>query len=489
MTRPVPEVARPHGTGLADGPAAGRRRFTIGEAAARCGLTEHTLRWYERIGLLPEVGRSRAGQRSYTERDLYWLNFLSKLRLTGMPVADMIRYTDLVRAGSHTAPQRRALLEQARVSVRRQIADLRDALTMLDYKIATYSGAVDPADLERMGMMASVRRLPAVPLGTGGPQAGLQGLGCMGISEFYGATDPAEARAVLDAALDLGVTMFDSADVYGDGKNEEFLGPFLRAHRDQVLVATKFGLVRNPGPGGRHVDNTPAYARAAVEASLRRLGVDVIDLYYAHRRDPQVPVEEMMTALGGLVTAGKVRFLGLSEVTGEELRRAHAVHPVTAIQSEWSLLSRDVERTAVPAAAELGIAFVAYSPLGRGFLAGAFTDATQLGPGDFRRHQPRYNGPNAGRNAALLAPVHAIAHDRAITPAQVALAWAHQRASVHGLTVVPIPGTRRRTRLAENVAAASIRLSPAELAALEPLASEVAGDRYPDMSTTSAARE
>ena len=332
--------------------------------------------------------------------------------------------------------------------------------------------------------------IPTTVLGTEGPVVGLQGLGCMGMSEFYGDTDTAEALATLDRALELGVTLFDTADMYGNGENEKLIGPFVRANRDRVVLATKFAVDRRADdPAHRGVRNDPAYIRQAVDASLSRLGVDVIDLYYMHRRTPEVPLAESVGAMGELVQAGKVKYLGLSEVTGPELREAHAVHPIAAVQSEWSLFSRDVERTAVPAAAELGVAFVPYSPLGRGFLTGAFANATELGAGDFRQYQPRFTGDNAVHNAALLAPVQKIAAAHGVTPAQVALAWVQQQAEVHGLTVVPIPGTRKRSRLEENVAATALRLDADELAALEPIAAQVVGDRYPDMSTTSAGRE
>lgn len=327
-------------------------------------------------------------------------------------------------------------------------------------------------------------------LGKGGPVVGIQGLGCMGMSEFYGDTDETAARATLDAALAAGVTLFDTADVYGRGANEEFLAPFVAAHRGEITLATKFAIERSDDPAYRGVRNDPAYVREAVEGSLRRLGVDVIDLYYMHRRDPAVPLAESVGAMAELVREGKVRHLGLSEVTGAELREAHAVHPIAALQSEWSLFSRDVERSAVGAAAELGVAFVPYSPLGRGFLTGAFADAdTELSAGDFRRAQPRFTGENAKTNAALLAPVREIAAAHGVTAAQVALAWVHQRSAVHGLTVVPIPGTRRPGRLAENTAASRVTLTAADLALLEPIASRVAGARYPDMTSTSAARE
>ncbi|MFG3354788.1 aldo/keto reductase [Streptomyces sp. NPDC048001] len=329
-----------------------------------------------------------------------------------------------------------------------------------------------------------------VRLGAQGPLVGVQGLGCMGMSEFYGATDESAARETLDTALERGVTLLDTADIYGRGANEEFLAPFVAAHRDEITIATKFAVDRSAGDERRMVRNDPAYIRQAVEGSLRRLGVDVIDLYYMHRRDPAVPLAESVGAMGELVERGLVRHLGLSEVTGAELREAYAVHPIAALQSEWSLFSRDVERSAVGAAAELGVAFVPYSPLGRGFLTGAFADAgTDLGTDDFRRYQPRFTGENAAANAALLKPVHEIAAARGATAAQVALAWVQQRAEVHGLAVVPIPGTRKPSRLRENVAATGLHLDAEELAALEPIADRVAGDRYPDMSTTSAARE
>ncbi|MGW1102567.1 aldo/keto reductase [Streptomyces sp. NPDC002540] len=334
-------------------------------------------------------------------------------------------------------------------------------------------------------------KIATVELGNGGPQVGAQGLGCMGMSEFYGDTDEPSARETLETALAAGVTLFDTADVYGLGANEEFLAPFVGAHRDEITLATKFAIERKrDDPHYRGVRNDPAYIRQAVENSLRRLNTDVIDLYYMHRRDPAVPLAESVGAMAELVRQGKVKQLGLSEVTGAELREAYAVHPIAALQSEWSLFSRDVERSAVPAAVELGVTFVPYSPLGRGFLTGAFTDAAKdLSKGDFRQFQPRFTGDNAKVNAALLEPVHKIAAAHGVSAAQVALAWVQQRAQVHGLTVVPIPGTRRSSRLLENVAATRLTLTDQELALLEPIAGQVAGDRYPDMSSTSAARE
>ncbi|MGP3632051.1 aldo/keto reductase [Streptomyces sp. 24-1644] len=336
----------------------------------------------------------------------------------------------------------------------------------------------------------SDNKIATVRLGSDGPQVGVQGLGCMGMSEFYGDTDEAAARDTLEAALDAGVTLFDTADVYGRGANEEFLAPFVGAHRDEITLATKFAIERTDDPHYRGIRNDPAYIQQAVEASLRRLNTEVIDLYYMHRRDPIVPLAESVGAMAELVRQGKVKQLGLSEVTGAELREAHAVHPIAALQSEWSLFSRDVERSAVGAAVELGVTFVPYSPLGRGFLTGAFADAGKdLAEGDFRKFQPRFTGENAKTNAALLEPVHKIAAAHGATAAQVALAWVQQRAEVHGLAVVPIPGTRKRSRLLENVGATRLTLTGEELALLEPIAGQVAGDRYPDMSSTSAARE
>ncbi|MFI0906503.1 aldo/keto reductase [Streptomyces sioyaensis] len=340
-------------------------------------------------------------------------------------------------------------------------------------------------------MSNAIEQIRTVELGTGGPLVGVQGFGAMGISAAYGETDDATARDTLAATVEAGVTLIDTADMYGAGANEEFLAPFVAAHRDEITLATKFGFeYRADDPGHRGIRNDPGYVKRAVEASLRRLNVEVIDLYYMHRRDPAVPLAESVGTMGELVREGKIKHLGLSEVTGAELHEAYAVHPIAAVQSEWSLFSRDVERSAVGAAASLGVAFVPYSPLGRGFLTGAFTDAsTDLSSSDFRQLLPRFTGDNAKANAALLAPLHKIAADHGATAAQIALAWVQQRAQAHGLTVVPIPGTRRRSRLLENAAATRITLTAAELALLEPLAGRVAGDRYSDMSLTSVGRE
>ncbi|MEU5544894.1 aldo/keto reductase [Streptomyces sioyaensis] len=337
----------------------------------------------------------------------------------------------------------------------------------------------------------SSKKIETVELGTGGPRVGVQGLGCMGMSFAYGPTDAGEARATLERALELGVTLYDTADMYGMGENEKFLAPFLRAHRDEVVLATKFAISLDPqDPTKRIIRNDPAYIRESVEGSLQRLGVDEIDLYYMHRRNPDVPIEESVGAMAELVAEGKVKHLGLSEVTGPELRAAQAVHPIAALQSEWSLFSRDIEQGVVPAAAELGVGVVPYSPLGRGFLTGAFVSADkELTADDFRRTQPRFTGDNAAANAALLEPVRSIAEAHGATPGQIALAWLQQQATARGLAVVPIPGTRKRSRIEENAAATGIRLTEQDLALLEPIAGKVAGARYADMSATSAGRE
>ncbi|MGW0736928.1 aldo/keto reductase [Streptomyces sp. NPDC002851] len=342
-----------------------------------------------------------------------------------------------------------------------------------------------------MSTTTNTQQIAKTSLGTGGPEVGVQGLGCMGMSFAYGPTDGDEARATLERALELGVTLYDTADMYGMGENEKFIAPFVRAHRDEIVLATKFGIVLDPDdPAKRGISNDPAYIRQCIEGSLSRLGVDVIDLYYMHRRDVNVPIEETVGVMAELVAEGKVKQLGLSEVTGPELRAAHAVHPIAAVQSEWSVFSRDVEAGVVPAVKELGVTFVPYSPLGRGFLTGAFTNATsELSESDNRRTMPRFNGDNAAANAALLEPMRKVATDRGVSLGQIALAWVHQQAEVHDLPVVPIPGTRKRTRVEENTAATRLTLTEQELALLEPIAGQVAGDRYADMRFASAGRE
>jgi len=303
------------------------------------------------------------------------------------------------------------------------------------------------------------------------------GLGCMGMSEFYGPTDEKEALATLDRAREMGVVFLDTADAYGTGANEELVARAIRGRRDQFVIATKFGLVRDrTNPQARGVSGRPEYVRSACEASLRRLGVETIDLYYQHRIDPAVPIEETVGAMAALVREGKVRHLGLSEAGSDSLRRAQGVHPIAALQSEYSLWSRDPEDDVLETCRALGIGFVAYSPLGRGFLTGELRRFEDLAPDDFRRQSPRFQGDNFARNLALVDRLTAMARDRGVTAAQLALAWVLSR----GDDVVPIPGTKRRARLEENVAAVDLTLSPADLATLDALAPRgaAAGDRY-----------
>lgn len=317
--------------------------------------------------------------------------------------------------------------------------------------------------------------LPKIRLGTDGPLVGIQGLGCMGMSEFYGATDLAQARATLDQALDLGVTLFDTADMYGLGANESFLSDFVRGNRSQVVIATKFGYTRTPAdPDDWSLSNHPAYIRRAVEQSLARLNIDVIDVYYMHRRTPDVPLEESVGAMADLVAQGKVRALGLCEVSADELRRAHAIHPIAALQSEWSLFSRTIEQQVVPAASSLGITVVPFAPLGRGLLTGKGFSAT-LGANDSRRSFPRFQRQNQEANAQLVSTLDALALRKGISSAQLGLAWLYARARQLDVALVPIPGTRRPARLSENVGAASVSLTDDELAAIAPLAEAVKG--------------
>ena len=310
-----------------------------------------------------------------------------------------------------------------------------------------------------------------------GLQVSAQGLGCMGMTWAYGSVDESIARETLLAAVDAGVTLFDTADVYGPFTNEELVGSTLQPVRDQVLIATKFGNKILPD-GTRTIDGTPAYVHQACDASLQRLGIDVIDLYYPHRVDANVPIEETVGAMGELVAAGKVRHLGLSEAGADTIRRANATHRITALQTEYSLWSRDVEAEVLATVRELGIGFVAYSPLGRGFLTGAIRERDSLAEDDFRRRSPRFAEGNLEHNLALLDALESIATDLDATPAQVALAWV----LAQGEDIVPIPGTTKRHHLEQNLATLGLRLSDAHLASMREAAErhEVAGTRYPE---------
>ncbi|PYP36063.1 MAG: aldo/keto reductase [Gemmatimonadetes bacterium] len=303
------------------------------------------------------------------------------------------------------------------------------------------------------------------------------GLGCMGMSEFYGALDDAESVATIHRALDLGITLLDTADVYGPHTNERLVGRAIAGQRDAIVLATKFGIMRGPDPKSRGVNGRPEYVRASCDASLQRLGVDHIDLYYQHRVDPNVPIEETVGAMADLVGQGKVRYLGLSEAAPATIRRAHAVHPISALQTEYSLWSREPEAEILPTCRELGIGFVAYSPLGRGFLTGRFRRFEDLPPDDYRRTVPRFQGENFEKNLGLVKRVEEIAREKGCTPAQLALAWL----LAQGEDIVPIPGTKQRRRLEENAASTNVTLTAAELRRIAAVAPQgvAAGERYP----------
>jgi aryl-alcohol dehydrogenase-like predicted oxidoreductase len=318
-------------------------------------------------------------------------------------------------------------------------------------------------------------------LGREGLQVSAMGLGCMGMSEFYGTPDEGESIATIRRALDLGVNLIDTADMYGPFTNEQLVGKAIKSRRDEVILATKFGNQRRPDGSFLGINGKPEYVRQACEGSLKRLGVDHIDLYYQHRVDPTVPIEETVGTMSDLVREGKVRYLGLSEAAPDTIRRANAVHPISALQTEYSLWTRDPEDGILETVRELEIGFVAYSPLGRGFLTGQIRRPDDLAPDDFRRRNPRFQGENFQRNLQLVDRVREIAAEKHVTPAQLALAWV----LAQGNDIVPIPGTKRRRYLEENVAALQIKLTPADLARLDEAAPKgiTAGNRYPDMST------
>lgn len=315
-------------------------------------------------------------------------------------------------------------------------------------------------------------------LGTQGLTVSAIGLGCMGMSEFYGEGDEAESIATIHRARELGVSFLDTADMYGAGENERLVGRAISGHRDQFVLATKFGVMRGDDGSWLGISGSPEYVRDAIDASLGRLGVDYVDLYYQHRVDPGVPIEETVGAMAEAVASGKVRYLGLSEASPETIRRAHQVHPISALQTEFSLFERSAEAEILPTVRELGIGFVPYSPLGRGFLTGRFRSAKDFGAGDFRDGDPRMSEENFEANLAIVEEVHRIAAAHDVSPAQLAIAWV----LAQGSDLAPIPGTRRVSRLEENSAATAIELSDGELASLDALPAP-RGDRYADMSS------
>jgi aryl-alcohol dehydrogenase-like predicted oxidoreductase len=321
-------------------------------------------------------------------------------------------------------------------------------------------------------------------LGPDGPEVSAIGLGCMGMSAFYGTSDEGESLRTIERALDLGCNFLDTSDMYGPHTNERLVGRAIKDRRNEVFLATKFGIKIEPGPDGtpiRSIEGRPEYVRAACDASLQRLGVDHIDLYYQHRVDPNTPIEETVGAMAQLVAAGKVRHLGLSEASAQTIRRAHEVHPIAAVQSEYSLWTRDVEPEIMPTLDELGIALVAYSPLGRGFLSGRFSSPEELDDGDFRRYGPRFTGENLLENRKLAERVRELASEKELTPGQLALAWVMHR----GEHVVPIPGTKRVSYLEENLAAADVQLSEEDVERIADAVPTATGARYDEQGMRS----
>lgn len=340
--------------------------------------------------------------------------------------------------------------------------------------------------------MTTAKSVPTATLGDELTVSAI-GFGAMALAPVYGEVDDTESLATLHRSVDIGVTFIDTANIYGGGNNEKLISRLLADRRDEVTVATKFGIAGNPvdrAAGRPGIRGDAAYVRQCIDESLQRLGTDVVDLYYMHRRDVNVPIEETVGAMAELVAAGKVRHLGLSEVTADELRAAAAIHPIAAVQSEWSIWSRDVERNVVPAAAALGVGFVPYSPLGRGFLTGTVRSAADLSSGnDFRKNMPRFRDGALDANLAVVAVVRSVAEQVGATPAQVALAWLRYRAEALNVASVPIPGTRRATRVEENVGSLAVSLTPEQLTALDAAGAQVSGQRFEDLSWVSAGRE
>ncbi len=340
--------------------------------------------------------------------------------------------------------------------------------------------------------MTNANSVPAVELGDQLSVSAI-GFGAMALTPVYGEVDDTESLATLHRTVDLGVTFIDTANIYGNGNNEKLIAKLLADRRDEVTLATKFGIQGNPADraaGRIGVRGDATYVHQSIDESLQRLQTDVVDLYYMHRRDVNVPIEETVGAMAELVAAGKVRHLGLSEVTADELRAAVSVHPIAAVQSEWSIWSRDVERNVVPAAAELGVGFVPYSPLGRGFLTGTVRSAADLSsPNDFRKTMPRFSEGALDANLAVVEVVRAVAEQQGATPAQVALAWLRYRADALGVASVPIPGTRRASRVEENLGSLAVTLTPEQLDALDAAGAAVSGNRFADLSWVSAGRE
>jgi aryl-alcohol dehydrogenase-like predicted oxidoreductase len=340
--------------------------------------------------------------------------------------------------------------------------------------------------------MTSANSVPTVKLGDELTVSAI-GFGAMALTPVYGEVDDTESLATLNRTVDLGVTFIDTANIYGSGNNEKLIAKLLADRRDEVTLATKFGIQGNPAEraaGQIGVRGDAAYVRQSIDESLQRLQTDVVDLYYMHRRDVNVPIEETVGAMAELVAAGKVRHLGLSEVTADELQAAVAVHPIAAVQSEWSIWSRDVERNVVPAAADLGVGFVPYSPLGRGFLTGTVRSAADLSsPNDFRKTMPRFSEGALDANLAVVDVVRSVADQLGATAAQVALAWLRHRAEALGVAAVPIPGTRRAERVAENLGSLSVQLTPEQLDALDAAGAAVSGNRFADMGFVSGGRE